>query len=141
MIRAVLAVVTAALVVPVSAEAALSFAFDRAQARPGQLVRAYQADVDGNPVPAWGIGSFDAASVTIYLVRLNAPNGRRIELGPMQVDDRGVWSIGFRVPKVRRGLYTTAFFCPPCGNTFFASTLPGTRWSGKPGGRVLRIRA
>jgi hypothetical protein len=133
--RALLAGAVAALLLPVSAEAALSFAFDRAQARPRQLVRAYQADSDGNPAPAWG----PPEGVTIYLVRLNAPNGRRIRLGPMAVDSTGVWSITFRVPNVRRGLYTTAFLCPPCGNTFFASTLPGTRWTGRPG-RVLKIR-
>ena len=124
-----------ALLLPVSAEASLSFAFDRAHARAGQLTRAYQADGDGNPAPAW----CPLEGVTIYLVRLNAPNGRRIRLGPIAVDGSGVWSITFRVPKVRPGLYTTAFLCPPCGNTFFPSTLPGTRWTGRPG-RVLKIR-
>ena len=138
MLRVALAVAVITAAAPASAHAALSFAFDRAQAHRGQLVHAFQADPEGNPAPAWGDGDFDASSVTIYLVRLNAPNGWRLKLGPMQTDDHGVWSIAFRVPKIRPGLYTTAFFCPPCGNTFFASTLPNTQWTGKPG-RVLKI--
>jgi hypothetical protein len=126
------------LVLPASAQAALSFAFDRAQARPGQVVRAYQADSDGKPAPAWG--TMDPASVTIYLVRLREPSAWRLRLGPMRTNAQGVWNIAFRVPKVRPGLYTTAFFCRPCGNTFFPSTLPGDQWTPKPS-RVLKIRA
>jgi hypothetical protein len=133
-------VVVAALVAfafPVSAEAALSFSFDRTQAKPGQVVHAFQADSDGNPVPAWGDGDFDPSSVTIYLVRLRAPFAWRLRLGPMQVDDRGVWNIAFRIPrKIRAGLYTTAFFCRPCGNTYFPSTTTHDMTSS----RVLRIR-
>ena len=129
------AVAVTVLLQPASAFAALSFAFDRAEAHPGQLVHAYQADADGNPAPAWG--SIDPASVTIYLGRLNNQN-RQTELGPMGIGADGVWSISFRVPRLPRGLYTIAFLCRPCGNTFFASTLPGTRWTGTPG-RVLRI--
>ena len=137
MLRAVVAGVAAALVLPVSAEAALSFAFDRAQARPGQRVTAFQADSDGNPLAAWWDG--DPAEVTIYLVRAREPANWRRRIGPMTIDSAGVWSITFRLPKVRPGLYTTAFFCRPCGDTFFPSTLPGAPWTGKPG-RVLRVR-
>jgi hypothetical protein len=135
-LRGLVAGVAAALVLPASAQAALSFAFERTQARPGQRVHAYQADADGNPAPAWD----DVPGVTLYLVRVNDVNGRRVRLGPMRVDDVGVWSIIFRIPKMRPGLYTIAFFCRPCGNTFFPSTLPGTPWSAKPGGRVLKVR-
>jgi hypothetical protein len=138
MLRAVVTVAIAAAAAPTSASAALSFAFDRAEAHRGQLVHAFQADADGNPVKAWG--SFNPASVTVYLVRLRDPQGWRFRIGPMRVDRRGVWMVGFRVPRVRAGLYTTAFFCRPCGNTFFASTLPDDQWTAKPS-RVLRIRA
>lgn len=139
-LRLVVVAASVALALPVSAQAALSFAFDRAQARPGQLVHAFQADPDGNPVSAWGDGDFDPASVTIYLVRLRQPFGWRLRLGPMQVDDRGVWNIAFRVPKkIRAGLYTTAFFCRPCGDTYFPSTTTSDAWTSKPS-RVLRIR-
>ena len=138
--RIVVTIGAAALVLPTTAHAALSFAFDRAQARPGQIVRAFQADPEGNPAPAWGTGTFDSALVTIYLVRLRAPNDWRLLLGPMRTDDRGVWSIAFRMPKIRPGLYTTAFYCRPCGDTFFPSTTPGDQWTPKPS-RVLKISA
>ena len=134
MFRAVLAAVAAALVVPVSAQAALSFAFDRAQARVGQRVHAYQADSDGKPAPAW-----DALDgVTLYLARVGNLS-RRVRLGAMGIDANGVWSITFRVPTVRPGLYMVSFFCAPCGNTYFGSTYLGSPWTGKPG-RVLKVR-
>jgi hypothetical protein len=132
--RAVLAAAAVALVAPVSAQAALSFAFDRAQARVGQRVHAYQADSDGNPAPAWD----ELEGVTLYLARVNDMS-RKVRLGEMAVDTQGVWSIDFRVPKVMPGLYMIAFFCRPCGNTFFGSTYLGTSWTGKPG-RVLKVR-
>ena len=134
MLRAVLAALAVALIVPVSAEAALSFAFDRAQARPGQLVHAYQADPDGNPAHAWD----QLDGVTLYLARVNNLS-RRVRLGPMGIDAQGVWSIDFRVPKVKPGLYMISFFCGPCGNTYFGSTYSRSSWTGRPG-RVLKVR-
>jgi hypothetical protein len=132
--RAVLVAVAVALLVPVSAQAALSFAFDRAQARIGQRVHAYQADSGGNPARAWSA----LEGVTLYLARVNDLS-RHVRLGEMTVDDQGVWSIDFRVPKVKPGLFMIAFYCRPCGNTFFGSTYLGTSWTGKPG-RVLKVR-
>jgi hypothetical protein len=133
-LRAVLAAVAAALVVPVSAQAALSFAFDRAQARVGQRVHAYQAAADGTAAPAW-----DALDgVTLYLARVGNLS-RHVRLGEMGIDEQGVWSIDFRVPKVKPGLYMIAFYCRPCGNTFFGSTSTGSSWTGRPG-RVLKVR-
>ena len=134
MLRTLLAVLFVALVVPVSAQAALSFAFDRAQARPGQVVHAYQADADGDPAPAWD----RLDGVTLYLARVEHLS-RRVRLGPMGIDDQGVWSIDFRVPRVAAGLYTIAFLCGPCGNTYFSSTGTDERWTRKPG-RVLKVR-
>ena len=134
MFRAVLAAVAAALVVPLSAQAALSFAFDRAQARVGQRVHAYQADSEGNPAPAWD--TLDG--VTLYLARVGNLS-RRVRLGEMGIDANGVWSIDFRVPTVRPGLFMIAFSCDPCGNTYFGSTSLGSPWTGKPG-RVLKVR-
>jgi hypothetical protein len=133
-LRTLLAVASVVLVAPVSAQAALTFAFDRAQARPGQLVHAYQADNDGHPAPAWE----RLDGVTLYLARVKHP-ARRVRLGPMGIDDQGVWSIDFRVPKVAPGLYTIAFLCVPCGNTYFSSVGTDERWTGKPG-RVLKVR-
>ena len=134
MFRAVLATAAVALVVPLSAQAALSFAFDRAQARPGRLVHAFQADPAGNPAPAWD----QLDGVTVYLARVSNLS-RRVRLGPMGIDDHGVWSIDFRVPRVKPGLYMIAFFCGSCGNTYFGSTDPGSPWTRKPG-RVLKVR-
>jgi hypothetical protein len=132
--RAFLAAVAAALVVPVSAQAALSFAFDRAQARPGQWVHAYQADPDGNPAPAWD----ELDGVTLFLARANNLS-RRVRLGQMGIDTQGVWSIDFRVPRVKPGLYMISFLCGPCGNTYFGSTSLRSPWTGRPG-RVLKVR-
>ena len=134
MLRAVLAAAAVALVVPVSAQAALTFAFDRAQARIGQPVHAYQADVSGRPTPAWE----RLEGVTLYLA--SAGNlSHRVRLGQMGIDADGVWSIDFRVPKVRPGLYMIAFLCMPCGDTYFGSTDRYTAWTGKPG-RLLKVR-
>lgn len=119
---------------PVSAQAALSFAFDRAQVRIGQRVHAYQADPEGNPAPAWA--TLDG--VTLYLARVDN-SSRRVRIGALQTGADGVWSIDFRVPKVRPGLYMIAFFCGPCGNTYFGSTSAHSAWTGKPG-RVLKVR-
>jgi hypothetical protein len=133
-LRAFFAAVAAALIVPVSAQAALSFAFDKAQARAGQRVHAYQADPEGNPTPAW-----DALEgVTLYLARVDNLS-HRVRLGQMGIDDDGVWSIDFRVPKVRPGLYMIAFFCAPCGDTYFGSADLRSAWTRKPG-RVLKVR-
>jgi hypothetical protein len=57
----------------------------------------------------------------------------------MGIDAQGVWSVGFRVPRVRPGLYMISFFCAPCGNTYFGSTYLGSPWTRKPG-RVLKVR-
>jgi hypothetical protein len=134
MLRAFLAAAAAALIVPVSANAALSFAFDRAQARIGQPVHAYQADPEGNPAPAWD--TLDG--VTLYLARVGNI-AHRMRLGTMTTDATGVWSIDIRVPKVRPGLYMISFFCVPCGSTYFGSTDLHSAWTGKPG-RVLKVR-
>jgi hypothetical protein len=133
-LRAVLAATAVALVVPVSAQAALSFAFDRAQARVGQPVHAYQADVSGKPTPAWE----KLEGVTLYLASVGHLS-HRVRLGEMGLDADGVWSIDFRVPKVRPGLYMIAFFCTPCGGTYFGSADRYTAWTGKPG-RLLKVR-
>jgi hypothetical protein len=138
-LRLVLATAVASLVFPVSALASLSFSFDRGVARQGQAVHAFQADPEGNPAPAWDSGTFDPATVTVYLVRLRDPFAWRLRLGPMQTDANQVWGITFRLPKkLRPGLYTTAFFCRPCGDTFFTSTLSSDRWTRKPS-RVLNV--
>jgi hypothetical protein len=132
--RAVLAAAAVALVVPVSAQAALSFAFDRAQARIGQYVHAYQADPAGNPSPAWD----PLDGVTLYLASVGNLS-HRVRLGQMQTDEQGVWSITFRVPRIRPGLYMISFLCGPCGNTYFGSADRCTAWTGTPG-RLLKVR-
>ena len=134
MIRAVLAAAAVALFVPVAAQAALSFRFDRAQARTGELVHAFQSDAEGHPAPAWQ----ELDGVTLYLASVKNLS-HRVRLGEMGTDTSGVWSVDFRVPRVRPGLYTIAFFCAPCGNTYFASVDARERWTPKPSG-VLKVR-
>jgi hypothetical protein len=133
-LRAILAAAAAALALPVSAQAALTFAFDRAQARIGQPVHAYEADFYGNPTPAWE----QLDGVTLYLASVGNLS-HRVRLGEMGIDADGVWSIDFRVPKIRPGLYMISFFCGPCGNTYFGSTDLHSPWTRKPG-RVLKVR-
>jgi hypothetical protein len=133
-LRAVLAAAAVALVVPVTADAALSFRFDRAQARAGQAVHAFQSDSEGNPAPAWD----RLDGVTLYLASVNNLR-HRVRLGEMGIDAQGVWSIDFRVPKVRPGLYAIAFFCAPCGNTYFSSVDSRARWTRTPSG-VFKVR-
>jgi hypothetical protein len=133
-LRAVLAAAAVALVVPVSAQAALSFRFDRAQARPGQSVHAFQSDADGNPAPAWA----GLDGVTLYLASVNNLR-HRVRLGEMGIGADGVWSIDFLVPKVRSGLYAIAFYCIPCGSTYFSSVDARTAWTRTPSG-VLKVR-
>jgi hypothetical protein len=57
----------------------------------------------------------------------------------MGTDVNGVWSVFFRVPKIRPGLYAIAFFCRPCGNSYFSSVGARTGWTPKPS-RVLKVR-
>jgi hypothetical protein len=133
-LRAVLAAAAVALVVPVSAQAALSFAFDRSQAHIGQSVHAYQADSAGNPSPAWE----PLDGVTLYLASIGNLS-HRVRLGQMQTDEQGVWSITFSVPRIGPGLYMISFLCGPCGNTYFGSADRYTAWTGVPG-RVLKVR-
>jgi hypothetical protein len=133
-LRAVLAAAAVVLVVPASAQAALTFAFDHAQARIGQPVHAYQADVSGKPTPAWE----NLEGVTLYLASVGNLS-HRVRLGEMGIDADGVWAIDFRVPKVRPGLYMIAFLCTPCGDTYFGSADRYTAWTGHRG-RILKVR-
>ena len=135
MLRAVLAAAAVALVVPVSAQAALSLSFDRAQARAGEVVHAFQSDAEGHPAPAW---SGLEGGVTLFLASVNNPR-HRVRLGEMGTDMNGVWSISFHVPKLRPGLYAIAFDCRPCGNTYFSSVGSQTGWTPNPS-RVLKVR-
>jgi hypothetical protein len=79
-----------------SGQAALSFAFAHTTARPGELVRAYQADPTGNPVRV----SSRVRGVMVYLVRLSTvpadplrrrPYAGAIRIGPLRSDRAGVW--------------------------------------------------
>jgi hypothetical protein len=128
-----------------SAAAALSFRFDRASARPGAIVVASEAGWRSAPT-----------GVTVYLVPIRLPGVhpdsagsyllRRppkrdvIELGRPHVERTHHLLVRFRVPDVRPGDYTTAFWCRTCarGGDFFASAYYGEQWSGEPG-LVLRI--
>jgi hypothetical protein len=137
----VLAVAAAASVVPGVASAALFLTLSRVRAAPGEQVTAYE------PVAAWT----SATGIDVYLVpvRLKAlrsggvlhavPAGPRVvRLGPLTIDRRHRFAITFRVPNVPAGDYTTAFWCPPCGGTFFTSAAPNDTWD-PSGGPVLRV--
>jgi len=126
---------------PGSASAALFLTLSRVTAAPGTTVAAFE------PVQAWA----PAKGIDVYLVpvRLKAlqaggvlhavPAGRLVvRLGPLTVDRNHRYAITFRVPDVPPGDYTTAFWCRPCGGTFFTSAAPTDTWT--PGhGPVLRV--
>lgn len=128
-----------------SAEAALSFKFDRASARPGTSVVAFE--------PGW---SSAPSGVTVYLVSTRLPGvtpdpaggyilprppkRNVVKLGRPRLTGSHLLEIRFRVPHVKAGDYTIAFWCRTCakGGDFFASTLWGAAWTGAAG-TVLRI--
>jgi hypothetical protein len=136
--------VLAAVAVARSADAALSFGFDRASARPGLIVVASQ--------PGW---SSAADGVTIDLVPtrrrgvqpdaagsyiLRRPPVGAIRLGRPRLTRSQLLLIRSRVPRLAPGDYTTAFWCRTCAESgdFFASALWGATATGRPG-PVLRI--
>ena len=88
--------------------------------------------------PMWEIALRTLAVYFVVVIGLRL-FGKR-QLGQMSIGDQGVWSIDFRVPKVRPGLYMVAFLCGPGGNTYFGSADLHSAWTRKPGGRVLKVR-
>src|SRR5919108_3542492 len=121
------------------AEAALAFRFDRASARPGQNVTAFE--------PGW---TSAPTGVTVYLVPTRLPGvtpdaagsyilrrppaHHAIRLGRPRLTPSHRLSIRFRVPNVAPGDYTAAFWCMSCAphGDFFASALWGAPWTGDP---------
>jgi hypothetical protein len=128
------------------AEAALAFRFDRASARPGQYVVAFQPGWRSVPaglivylVPTRLPGVTPDAAGS-YILR-KPPAHHTVRLGRPRLTRSHRLSIRFRVPDVASGDYTTAFWCLSCAEhgDFFASALWGAPWTGVPDG-VLRIR-
>jgi hypothetical protein len=134
------------LLIASPAEAALSFRFNRASARPGMSVVAFQPGWNGAPT-----------GVVVYLVPTRLPGVTpdnagsyilprppahdAVRLGRPRLTRSGDLSIRFRVPRVAPGDYTTAFWCSSCAEhgDFFASALWGAPWTRAPGA-VLRVR-
>jgi hypothetical protein len=156
-IAATAAAATVALATASSATAALGLDFSNPVATPGERLLAYSAIRPGHPAH-WNSAP---AQTRVYLVPLDLsaaqplpdgsmhlgpppPSNRRIiYLGRMRLNDHGVLSIDFRVPSVRPGLYTTAFWCIPCApprGSFFASVLSSASWTDRSG-PVLRVLA
>ena len=133
------------LVVASSAQAALAFRFNRASARPGASVVAFE--------PGW---SRAPTGVIVYLVSTRLagvmpdPAGGYIlskppvqgasRLGRPRLSQSRRLSIRFRVPHVPPGDYTTAFWCSTCAKhgDFFASAPWGATWT-RTAGAVLRV--
>jgi hypothetical protein len=148
---AALVVALGILCSPASARADLSLVFNRASASAGERIEAFSGTSTGQ-----GVRYAPFSGIAVYLVpialalrqtRLRStglPRDRRIiPLGALRRDHAGVARISFRLPRVRPGDYTTAFLCRPCApplGAFFTSARPGERWSGRPFGRILRVR-
>lgn len=144
-VRALL-VGTVALVAVESAPAAIAPVFDRATARIGESVAAFQP---GSFQP--GCGGIRRSGIRLYLITVRQayalafptsdaalPNPPprsllRRPLGELRCARGGVLRLRFRIPAVAPGRYTTLVHCKPCGNTWF----PGG-FLGKNG--VLRVR-
>ena len=144
---AVLAVAAAvaAAAAPSLASAALFLMVSPVRAAPGDRVTAVETTRSGEYIRAWG----SAARIDVYLVPVDLVRGLLhrpptargvVRLGPLTIDRRHRYAITFTVPHVRPGDYTTAFWCRPCGRTFFASALAGERWAPRRG-PVLRVVA
>ncbi len=133
------------LLIASPAEAALAFRFNRASARSGTYVAAFEPGWRGVPtgvvvylVPTRLPGVTPDAAGS-YILR-KPPAHDVIRLGRPQLTPSHRLSIRFRVPHIAPGDYTTAFWCLSCAKhgDFFASALWGAPWTGAPGG-VLRI--
>lgn len=127
------------------ADAALAFRFDRASARPGQSVVAFEPGWNGVPtglivylVPTRLPGVTPDAAGSYILPE--PPAHGVVRLGRPHLTGSHRLAVRFRVPRVPPGDYTTAFWCRSCatGGDFFAGALWGARWTGAPGA-VLRI--
>lgn len=145
------AVVCAALLVALllssSAQAALSFVFNKASARPGMTVLAYQP-------PAY---TPSPKGIVVYLIPTRLPGVRPnsgggyvlfhpptrhvVRLGNARYVSGGRIGVRFRVPAVTPGNYTIGLWCSTCYHgrgDFISSALWGEAWTGVAG-NVLRI--
>lgn len=145
--RVLLGVVVIALLLAAGAQAALFLKFNRASARVGAAVVAYQPDfftpprgvlVYLIPVRLPGVTPDSAGGYVLA----QPPKHHAFKLGTLGVIAPKRVGIRFRVPSVKPGFYTTAFWCPTCGaggkGDFFSSAYWGEPWSGHPDA-VLRI--
>lgn len=146
-----LAAVLAALALVGSVDAkSLDVNFDRAAARPGQVVTARGS------FRVWPALSRQLPSIVVFLIptRLGhadyntgwsvlPPPGRRgtYRIGTMGERNHRLF-LRFTMPRVPPGNYMTASWCPAsaCGDAsrFAAGALWGAPWTGKPGD-VIRV--
>jgi hypothetical protein len=136
-----------ALIVVSSSQAALSFIFNRASARPGMTVVALQAP--GYLPSSKGIVAYliptrlpgvTPDSGRGYIL-FHPPTRHAVKLGDARRIAGQRIGVRFRVPRVTPGDYTIGLWCSTCSHghgDFFASALWGEPWTGAPG-RVLRI--
>jgi hypothetical protein len=127
------------------ATAALAFRFDRASAKPGTAVVAWQ--------PGWRAAPHGVVAYLVptrlpgvhpdlaggYVLR-RVPARHAIALGRPRPGSGNRLTLRFRVPQVPAGDYTIAFWCATCapGGDFFASAPWGARSTGVAG-NVLRV--
>ena len=135
------------LVVVPDSQASLFFLFNRASARPGMTVLAFQ---DPAYVPS-------PKGIVVYLIptRLpgvspnaaggyilfHPPTHDVVKLGNARRLPGSTIGIRFRVPRVRPGNYTIGLWCSACykgHGDFFPSAPWGEKWTGAPGD-VLRV--
>jgi hypothetical protein len=134
-----------------SAAGADVLAFDRAVARPGDVVQVFTGLGVGRETVLSSPGD---PGITVYLVRVDlvesllgvggVPAEREPEtgdgvilLGALSRDAAGVGRLSFVVPDVEPVPYTTGLWCVPCGGTFVTSYDP--RSTAAEQGLVLRV--
>ena len=135
-----------ALVLASSADAALAFRFDRAVARPGVQVTAFEPGWHGPPrgivvyfVPTRLPGVSPPPGYGYVLSRV--PTRNVIKVGRPTLSRSHRLFVRFRVPNVPPGYYTTAFWCSTCTRhgDFFASAVWGATPAEAAPGTVLRV--
>jgi hypothetical protein len=145
------AVVLALGLAPSADAKSFDLTFDRASARPGQVVTARSS------FRVWPALARELPGVVVYLIptrlghadyntgwsALPPPGSRGTHLlGKLRERDHHLF-LRFTMPRVAPGNYMTASWCPvkTCGeaSSFSAAGLWGAPWTGKPGD-VIRVR-
>jgi hypothetical protein len=131
------------IALPAVARADLALWFASPRAKWGQRVR---VSSPGRYAPFSGVRVYLVPMALARSASHQRPTGPPrnptiITLGTLRLDQPGVASLSFIVPRVRPGDYTIGFWCKPCApprGAFFTTAQPGRRWTPRQR-RIVRI--